>query len=215
MLARQRRDQLLDDDRLADAGAAEHAGLAALGERRDQVDHLDAGLEHLGAGHLVGERGRRTVDRVVLGGLHGTAVVHRLADHVEDPSQGRLAHGHGDGGAGVDHPLAAAQAVGGVHGHRAHHRAGEVLLHLQHQPGVVRARRHDLQGVADLGQVLGGKLHVHHRSHHLHHAAVGGTRTVSVCHCFLSLAQRAAASASAPPAMSSISSVIDCWRALL
>ena len=40
-------DQLLDDDRLADAGAAEHADLAALAEGRDQVDDLDAGLEDL------------------------------------------------------------------------------------------------------------------------------------------------------------------------
>ena len=40
-------DQLRDDDRLADAGAAEDAGLAALGEGGDQVDDLDAGLEDL------------------------------------------------------------------------------------------------------------------------------------------------------------------------
>jgi hypothetical protein len=40
-------DQLLDDDGLAHAGAAEEADLAALGERADEVDDLDAGLEHL------------------------------------------------------------------------------------------------------------------------------------------------------------------------
>src|SRR6185295_8993740 len=40
-------DQLLNHDRLADARAAEEADLAALDERRDQVDHLDAGLEQL------------------------------------------------------------------------------------------------------------------------------------------------------------------------
>jgi hypothetical protein len=33
-------DQLLDDDRLADAGAAEDADLAALGEGADQVETL-------------------------------------------------------------------------------------------------------------------------------------------------------------------------------
>ena len=42
-------DQLLDEDGLADAGAAEQADLAALGVGREQVDDLDAGLEHLGA----------------------------------------------------------------------------------------------------------------------------------------------------------------------
>ena len=40
-------DQLLDDDRLADAGPAEQTGLAAADERAQQVDDLDARLEHL------------------------------------------------------------------------------------------------------------------------------------------------------------------------
>ena len=62
-------DQLLDDDRLAHAGAAEDADLAALGERRDQVDDLEARLEDLGRGGLLLERGRRAVDRVALLGL--------------------------------------------------------------------------------------------------------------------------------------------------
>ena len=38
-------DQLHDDDGLADAGAAERADFAALGEGADQIDDLDAGLE--------------------------------------------------------------------------------------------------------------------------------------------------------------------------
>ena len=37
----------MDDDGLADAGAAEQADLAALQIRLEQVDDLDAGLEHL------------------------------------------------------------------------------------------------------------------------------------------------------------------------
>src|SRR5919107_869733 len=40
-------DELLDEDGLADAGAAEEADLAALGVGREEVDDLDAGLEHL------------------------------------------------------------------------------------------------------------------------------------------------------------------------
>jgi hypothetical protein len=40
-------DELENDDRLADAGAAERAGLAALDEGADQIDDLDAGLEDL------------------------------------------------------------------------------------------------------------------------------------------------------------------------
>jgi hypothetical protein len=50
-------DQLLDQHRLADAGAAEEADLAALGVGREQVDDLDAGDEDLGLGRLLGEVG--------------------------------------------------------------------------------------------------------------------------------------------------------------
>ena len=59
-------DQLEDENGLADAGAAEEAGLAALGVRLEQVDDLDAGLEHLDAGGLLVERRRLAVDRPAL-----------------------------------------------------------------------------------------------------------------------------------------------------
>ena len=52
-------DQLLDDDGLADAGPAEDADLAALLERADQVDDLEAGLEDLDLGRLLVERRAR------------------------------------------------------------------------------------------------------------------------------------------------------------
>ena len=51
-------DQLHDDDGLADAGAAERADLAALEERADQVDDLDARGEHLRRGRLIDQRRR-------------------------------------------------------------------------------------------------------------------------------------------------------------
>ena len=40
-------DQFLNDDGLAEAGAAEQAGLAAADEGGEQVDDLDAGFKHL------------------------------------------------------------------------------------------------------------------------------------------------------------------------
>ena len=49
-------DQFHDDDGLADAGAAEGADLAALQERADQVDDLDAGRQNLRAGGLIDQR---------------------------------------------------------------------------------------------------------------------------------------------------------------
>ena len=51
-------DELEHGHGLADAGAAEEADLAALGERADQVDHLDAGLEQLDRGRELVELGR-------------------------------------------------------------------------------------------------------------------------------------------------------------
>ena len=62
-------DHLLDDDGLADAGAAEHADLAALDVGLEQVDDLDAGLEDLGLRLEVLEARRLAVDRPVVVGL--------------------------------------------------------------------------------------------------------------------------------------------------
>jgi peptide chain release factor 1 len=50
-------DELLDQHGLADAGAAEEARLAALGVRLEQIDDLDAGLEHLDLRGLLVEGG--------------------------------------------------------------------------------------------------------------------------------------------------------------
>src|SRR6185436_2080050 len=49
-------DHLLDEHRLAHARAAEQADLATAHVRREQVEHLDAGLQHLGLRLEVGER---------------------------------------------------------------------------------------------------------------------------------------------------------------
>ena len=91
-------DQLHDHDRLAHAGAAEQADLAALHERRDQVDDLDAGLEDRGLGLEVDElrasRGGSATARCSPG--IGGAAVHRLAEHVEDPAQRRGPDRHRD-----------------------------------------------------------------------------------------------------------------------
>ena len=94
-------DQLHDDDGLADARAAERADLAALEERADQIDHFDAGREHLGRRGLIRERRRRTMDRVVLVGLDRTAFVDRRARDVEDAAHDAVADGHGDRSARV------------------------------------------------------------------------------------------------------------------
>src|SRR5919206_36427 len=63
VLARDVADQLLDQDGLAEAGAAEETNLAAAHERRDQVDHLHSRLEDLHGRLQRLERRRVAVDR--------------------------------------------------------------------------------------------------------------------------------------------------------
>jgi len=72
-------DELLDEHRLADTGTAEEADLAATRVRREQVDDLDARLEHLRRGRLLDELGRVGVDRLLLLGVDRSPVVDRLA----------------------------------------------------------------------------------------------------------------------------------------
>ena len=153
VLLRQVVDELLDDHRLADAGAAEEADLAALGVGREEVDDLDAGLEHLGRRREVGDRRRVAVDRPALLDLDRVALVDDLAEEVEDAPQRHLADGHGDRAAGVDDLGAARQAVGGVHRDGAHAVVAEVLLHLAHEDALVAAV--DGDGAVDLGQLVG------------------------------------------------------------
>ncbi len=162
-------DQLLDQHRLAHAGPTEQAGLAALGVRGEQVDDLDARLEHLGGGGQVICARRLLVDASALdvGGQILTEV-DRLAEQVEYAPERGLADGDGDGSTRVDHLQAARQPVGGVHRDRAHTVVAEVLLDLAHEhalaghgadPGRLlrggRRRPGDRDRVIDLGQALG------------------------------------------------------------
>jgi len=123
-------DELHDDDRLPHAGAAEEADLPAALVGREQVDHLDAGLERLHLRLLVGELGRLAMDRVALAGDDGPALVDRLADHVHDAAEGRFADRNGDALARIAHLLAAGQPVGRVHRDRPDRLLAEVQRHL-------------------------------------------------------------------------------------
>ncbi len=128
-------DQLLDQDGLADAGAAEQADLAALDVRRDQVDALEAGLEDLDLRREVAEGGRIAVDRPALG------VGRRARPCRRSPARSRSRGvrasarptGTEIGCAGVDDVDAARESVGRVHRDRADAVVAEVLLHLGHE----------------------------------------------------------------------------------
>ena len=175
MLLRDVVDELEHVHGLADAGAAEQAHLAALGERGHEVNNLDACLEQLHRGGELVELGRRGVDRAELVRLHRAALVDRAAKNVHHAAERRRAHGHGDRLAGVAHLHAAAQAVGRTHRDRAHHAVAELLLDLEREAllGEGVAFLDEGQGVVHLRHAFARELDVDHRSDALDDAAFG------------------------------------------
>ena len=161
-------DELEHVDGLAHAGAAEQADLAALGERHQQIDDLDARDQKiLAAGLLVVGRGG-AVNGQVFRGLHRTFLVLRLAEHVHDAAERARAHRHGNPLARAVDGEAAAQAFGRTHRDRAHDAVAELLLHFERQVNVI-----ELERVVDLGDLIARKFHVDDRADDLHDFAAG------------------------------------------
>src|SRR5690606_18123681 len=135
-------DHLLDEDRLADARAAEEADLSTLHVGREEVDRLDARLEHLRLRlELVEVRGLavdgpalRDLERLTL------AEVEDVAGHVEDLALGHVADGNRDGLARVADLLTADHAVGRLERDGANHVVAEVLGDLERDLGRLAAR---------------------------------------------------------------------------
>ena len=92
-------DQLLDQDGLSYAGAAEQTDLTALCVRSQQVDDLDTGLQHLYHRTLVFKARRISVDDPVLLAGQIFSAVDRVAQHVEQTPQCFISHRHGNAGA--------------------------------------------------------------------------------------------------------------------
>ena len=161
-------DELEHVDRLADAGAAEQADLAALGERHEQIDDLDARDQQvLAAGLLVvGRRG--TVDRQVILGLDRASFVLRLAEHVHDAPQSAGAHRHHDALARALHRQPAAQTLRWTHRDRAHDAVAQLLLHFERQIRIL-----ELERLVDLGNLIARKFHIDDRADDLHDFAAG------------------------------------------
>ena len=124
-------DELLNQNGLADACAAEQTRLTTADVRLEEVDDLDAGLENLGLGDKFIERRSRTVNRVGLLDVARRLAIDRLADDVPDAAEGLLADRHLDGCTGVNDLGAALQAVRARHSNGTDHVAGEVHLNLE------------------------------------------------------------------------------------
>ena len=119
---------------------------------REQVDHLDAGLEDLNRRLELLEGRRRPMDRPALATPRRLALVDGSPEDVEDPAERRLADGDGDRRARVLDVGAAGNAVGGVHRHGADAVVPEMLLHLGDQVdrgAAVLLGDMDAQGVVD------------------------------------------------------------------
>ncbi len=173
-------DELEHDDRLADAGSSVGPDLPALGEGCHQVNRFQAGLEDLGAGLLIIERWRISMDGPCHLGLNRTEVVDRCAHHVEEPAQGGAPDRHGDRATGVGHLLAAHQTLSGPKGEAADPVVADVLLDLEHQS--ISVGLADFHGAEQGGQFIGRKLHVNDRANHLNDFAFG-----AFCHRLLHL----------------------------
>ena len=135
-------DQLHDDDGLAHAGAAEQADLAAAQVGLQQVDDLDAGLEHLQLGGLVleawapaGGSGRTAVALIGPISSTGSPITFSTRPSVSLPT-GTLT-----GRAQAVGLHAAHQAVGGLQRDGAHAALADVLRHLDDDVDGRRARR--------------------------------------------------------------------------
>src|SRR5438128_2273577 len=160
-------DELHDQEGLASPGGTEEAGLAALGVGLEEVDHLDPRLEHLDIRGLLFEGRRRAVDRIGLLRVDRGALVHGLADDVQDAAQRLTAHRDRDRAARVLDPHASREARGRGHRDCPHLALAHVLRHLQHEPlrvgeDVLHLDALHLDRVVNPGQLSRLELDVHH-----------------------------------------------------
>ena len=166
-------DKFHDKHGLANARAPEQADFAAAQEGLNQVNNLDARLEHLFFGRLFGKSRRVAVNRHPRFRINGAKLVHRVTNHVHHAAQRRFAYRHGNRAAGVNRFHTAHHAVSGQHRNCAGAAFAQVLLHfgdninrLRH---VVTFRR-DTQCLVNRRQVTALELNVHDRADDLHHA---------------------------------------------
>jgi hypothetical protein len=169
-------DQLLDDHRLADPGAAEQPDLAAARIGREQIDDLDASDQDLRLGCLVDIGRCILMDGPALIGEDRPRLVHRFADHIHDAAERLLADRHRNGLAGVLHLLAADEPFARVHGDGAHRVLAEMLRHFEDQAVAVIV---GLQRIQD-GRQAAVELDVDDGAHHLRYPA--DLRSVSLRH---------------------------------
>jgi hypothetical protein len=121
------------------------------------------GHEDLSTRTLVHEGGGISVNRAVLVGVDGAALVDGLTNHVDDSAESLGADGHENGCAGIGHGLATHEAFGGVQSDGSHVVATEMLGDLEHESVFSSV---DLKSVENWGQST-LELHVHDGTNNL------------------------------------------------
>ena len=143
-------DEFLDDHRLAHAGAAEQADLAAARIRCEQIDDLDPGDENLRLGRLLRIGRRRLVDGTAFLVRHRTGLVDRLSDDVDDAAERAVPDRDRNRQPGIGNLLSADETFARIHGNGAHGRFAEMLGDFEHQAIAVIVR---LQRIENRGQI--------------------------------------------------------------
>ena len=155
-------DHLLDEHGLAHTGTTEQADLATLDVGSEQVEHLDAGLQHLGLRLQIIEVRSGAVDRPTLGDLQGRRVgVEHVTGDVPDVPLGDGADRNRDRCTGVAHLGTTTQTIGRLERDRTGDVLTDVELDLQGDGlGLAHDLGLDMQGVEDLGHLADGELDV-------------------------------------------------------
>ena len=205
-------DELLNQNGLADAGAAEQACLAATDVGLKQVDGLDAGLEDLGLGGELVKTRCRMVDGIELLHLGHRLAVDGLAHDVPNAAECLGANGHLHGLTGIGGNETTLQTVGRGHGDRADDAARKLALNLEDRAQVTdRGLGLDRERVVDRGHRT-VKLDVDDRADDTHDATITGSRLLGG---FLDrklygvISHYCSSNAEAPPTISLISVVIE------
>ena len=168
-------DQLLNQDGLADAGAAEKTDLAALTVGCQQVNHLDPRDEHLRVWVLLYKGGGGAVDRHAGHGVHRAAVVDRITEQIHHAPERARTNRHGDFLAGILDFDAAHEADAGIHGDGAYAAVAKMLGDFQHEVVwlIVEQRVGGAQGAEQTRAIAIGEFDVDDGAEHLIDAAAG------------------------------------------
>ena len=136
VLGDDRVDQLHEQQRLADARAAEETRLASARERAEQIDDLDP-RPHRHESRLVSmQLGRRAMNGAPLLRRERRAAVERCTRHVDDATEQLLPDGHGQRSAGRLDDRSASKTARRSERQRTNEPRGEMGLDLEHAAGL-------------------------------------------------------------------------------